>query len=123
MAVTYQNKDHWFLFLLFPFLAGVVAIKNYKAPWAKNIIWAFFVFYGFTFGTGEGNATDSESADITRYISEVKQLYKKDLTFDQVVNLYAKNDDIDILKLTLAIGISRVTDSQQVVTTIYSFIF
>ena len=123
MAVTYQNKDHWFLFLLFPFLAGVVAIKNYKASWAKNIIWAFIVFYGFTISISNESSKNDKTADINRYAMQVKDLYKTDLKFQDVVKLYQDNEDIDILKLTIAIVISRVTDSPQVLAGVFGLIF
>ena len=123
MAVTYQNKDHWYLFLLFPFLAGVVAIKNYKASWAKNIIWAFIVFYGFTISISNESSKNDKTADTNRYAMQVKDLYKTDLKFQDVVKLYQDNEDIDILKLTIAIVISRVTDSPQVLAGVFGLIF
>lgn len=123
MAVTYSNNNHWYLFLMSPFLTAILAVKNYKAPWAKNIIWAFFVFYGFTFGMSQETSTGKQSGDITRYVKELKDLYKEDLSFSEIAKLYKNNEDIDILRLTLAIGISRVTDSSQVLTAIYGFIF
>ena len=123
MAVTYQNKDHWYLFLLFPFLAGVVAIKNYKASWAKNIIWAFIVFYGFTISISNESSKNDKTADINRYAMQVRDLYKTDLKFQDIVKLYKDNEDIDILKLTIAIVISRVTDSPQVLAGVFGLIF
>ncbi len=123
MAVTYSNNNHWYLFLLSPFITGILAVKNYRSPWAKNIIWAFLVFYGFTFGTAKETSTGSKIADIARYSKELKDLYKQDLSFEQIVKLYRDNEDIDIVRLTLAIAISRVTDNQQILTAIYGLIF
>lgn len=123
MAVTYSNNNHWYLFLLSPFITGILAIKNYRSPWAKNIIWAFVVFYGFTFGIAQETSTGSKIADIERYSRELQDLYQQDLNFEQIVKLYRDNEDIDILRLTLAITISRVTDNQQILTAIYGLIF
>lgn len=123
MAVTTGNKYHWYLFLVFPFLTGILAIKNYRATWAKNIIWAFVVFYGFTFSIPEQVGQNGESADINRYVGKVTNMYKLDLSFADVVKLYQENEDIDILQLTIAIMVSRVTNSPQVLTAIYGFIF
>ena len=123
MAVTYRNNNHWYLFLAFPFFAGINAIKNYRASWAKNIIWAFIVFYGYTFSISSEVSKDGASADINRYTLQVRKLYKIDLTFKDVVKLYQDNEDFDILQLTIAIAVSRVTDSSQVLTAIYGFIF
>lgn len=123
MAVTYSNNNHWYLFLLSPFITGILAVKNYRSPWAKNIIWAFVVFYGFTFGTAQETSTGSKIADIARYSNELKDLYQQDLSFEQIVKLYRDNEDIDIVRLTLAIAISRVSDNQQILTAIYGLIF
>ena len=116
MAVTYSNNNHWYLFLLSPFITGILAVKNYRSPWAKNIIWAFVVFYGFTFGTAQETSTGNKIADIARYSNELKDLYQQDLSFEQIVKLYRDNEDIDIVRLTLAIAISRVSDNQQILT-------
>ncbi|MDN3658899.1 EpsG family protein [Ferruginibacter paludis] len=123
MAITYSNRDSWYLFLIFPFLTAIIALKNYKAPWAKNIVWAFIVFYGFTFGMSKETSTGESTADITRYAQQIKDLYNQDLSFGEIINLYQQNDDIDIARLTIAIGVSRITDNQQVLTAIYAFIF
>lgn len=123
MAVTTGNKYHWHLFLVFPFFTGILAIKNYRATWAKNIIWAFVVFYGFTFSISQEAGKNGESADINRYVASVTNMYKLNLSFADVIKLYQENEDIDILQLTIAIMVSRVTNSPQVLTAIYGFIF
>lgn len=106
-----------------PFLVGILAIKNYKSTWAKNIIWAFVVFFGTTFGMSKEVSSGQDTTDITRYVQELKNLYVQDLNLSAIIKLYQENDDIDLLKLTIAIGISRFTDSQLILTAIYGFIF
>ena len=32
-----------FLFLIWPFFAAIFAIRNYRAAWAKDLIWLFVV--------------------------------------------------------------------------------
>lgn len=118
-----SNQTQWFLFLIFPFFAVINAFKHYKSSWAKNIFWAFVVFFGFTFGTSKEKSLDGGSADIFRYEDQVKELHKLDLSFQDIKKLYADNDDVDILRLTIAIVISRFTDSMQLLTAVYGFIF
>jgi hypothetical protein len=115
--------SHWYLFLLSPFLTAILAVWSYKASWAKNIIWAFIVFFGFTFGTASESSTGSKTSDVFRYTNELAEMHKKNLTFPQIQKLYKNNDDIDILRLTLAIGVSRFTDSSKILLGIYGLIF
>lgn len=45
-----QNKAHaYLLFLIWPFFALIYALVNYRSSFAKNIVWLFCGFYGFTF--------------------------------------------------------------------------
>ena len=124
MSKTTVNTDysHWYLYLISPFLAGLVALKNYRTSWAKNVLLAFIVFFGFTFGTAK-EISGSASSDIFRYTEEVKTLYKINLSFDQIKKLYRENKDIDVLRLTIAIGLSRFTDNAKILTAIYGLIF
>ena len=36
------------IFLLWPFLSLFFSFMNYKEPWAKNIVWFFVAFFGYT---------------------------------------------------------------------------
>lgn len=123
MAVTYQNKDHWYLFLVFPFLAAITAVKNFRTPWSKNLIWAFVVFFGFTFGIAEEVSRDGGSVDIFRYGQELDEMYKNQSGFKEIIKIYQEGDDIDILKTLISYVISRFTNSMQILTTVYAFIF
>lgn len=119
------NSSHWFLFLLLPFFAGMKALQNFRAPWAKNILWAFVVFYGFTFTIGkETSSTSSDSGgDINRYVEEFQSLYGKPLTLSESIDFFKESGEADILRTIIAIILSRVTDSQRVLTAVYGFIF
>ena len=114
-----NTDSHWILFLILPFFAGIAAIKRFRAPWAKNIIWAFIIFYGFTYAIGK----ESNNDDINRYAEELHSLYGKSLTFHQAVNLFKEGEEVDILRTLLAIVISRVTDSHEILTGVYALSF
>ncbi len=125
MSKSINSQSHWNLFLLFPIYAAYYALKSYKATWAKNIIWAFVVFYGFTIGTSKEIAAGSDggTADIFRYAQGVKDLHEKSLSFSEIKKLYAENEDIDILNLTISIIVSRITDNLQLLAAVYGLIF
>lgn len=124
MQVTAKKKlqasdSHWFLFFLMPFFASIAAVRNYKAPWAKNVVWMFVVFYGYTFAVGRENF----DADVVRYIEELKELYGRSLTFYDVLGIFKENKDADIVRTTLAVLVSRFTNNGQVLTAVYGLIF
>jgi hypothetical protein len=118
-----NSTAHWYIFLLSPFLAGIIAFKNREAKWAKNILWLFVVFYGFTFSYAEEVASGGGTTDIYRYIDDIKVMYQQNLDLNQIAQLYKENHDVDILRLTLTIVVSRFTDSARVLTAIYALIF
>ena len=123
MVLTYQNKDHWYLFLLLPFLAVIMAIRSFRTSWAKNIIWAFVVFYGFTFSISAPVGKEAASADINRNTDQVSNLYESNLGFAGIAKLYRDNKDIDILQLTISIAVSFITDSPRVLTAVFGLVF
>lgn len=49
MPQSKQGVTSYLLFILWPFLSLVHAVMNYKAKYAKNIIWLFCAFFGYTF--------------------------------------------------------------------------
>jgi len=107
------------LFLIWPFVAALAALKHYKKPWAKNVAWAFVGFFGFTFAIGAA----SQGNDIVRYVSEYQALYNVHFTWDKAVDYFQYSGEIDILRTLIAVVFSRFTDSQAVLTGVYGIIF
>src|SRR5258708_2586071 len=92
------SEAHWVLFLFLPFLAGAYSVWNFRAKWAKNIMWAFIVFYGFTFSISKENTGEGNESDIARYTYEVKTLYREPLTVKSAVNYFYETGEADILR-------------------------
>lgn len=113
------SDSHWFIFLMLPFFASITALKNYRAPWAKNVVWAFVVFYGFTFAV----AKESIDADINRYVDDLKEMYARSLSFYDVLEVVKESGEADILRTLIAIVVSRFSQSASVLTAVYGFIF
>lgn len=116
-----DNKESYyagFLFLLWPFLALVSAFRNYRKPWAKNILWAFIAFYGFTFGVVEGSR-----ADIVRYIASFQDWYTESVSLVGAVEYFWASRNLDILNLTIQITVSRFTDNPAMLTLAYATVF
>jgi len=107
------------LFLIWPFMAALAALKHYNKPWAKNVAWAFVAFFGFTFAIG----TASQGNDIVRYVAEYQALYNVYFTWDKAIDYFRYSGEIDILRTLIAIVFSRFTDNQAVLTGVYGIIF
>lgn len=124
MQVTAKKKlqasdSHWFLFIVFPFFSLITAVRSFRASWAKNIVWAFVVFYGFTFAIGK----ESSDNDINRYVGELKEMYLKDFSVNEFVNFFTESGEVDLARTLIAIIVSRFSQNQQVLTAVYGFIF
>lgn len=117
------GEGPWLLFLILPIGSLIMAVRNFRAPWAKNLFWAFCVFYGATFAISEETQKSTEQVDIVRYLAEVKDLYPQQLSWTDIGKLYVKSEDIDIIRLALNVIISRFTDEPKVVLIVYSLIF
>ncbi|WP_194778194.1 EpsG family protein [Pararhodonellum marinum] len=85
----------------------------------KNILWAFIIFYGYTFEIGR----ESQGSDINRYVAEIVQLHQLEMDYGVALNYYRDSGEIDILRTFLAIVISRFTDQQKIVTAVYAVFF
>jgi len=121
---TYSNnkKSGFYsavLFLIWPFLSLMTALWNYKSSWGKNILWAFVAFYGFTFAIGAEN----EGSDIVRYVAEVEQLHRIDMSIVDAAGYFYESGEVDILKTFIAVMLSRITENQSIVTLVYGIIF
>jgi len=117
-----NNKTGFYsaiLFLVWPFLALCSAFWNYKSSWGKNILWAFVAFYGFVFAIG----MESQGNDIVGYVTEVEELHRVKMTAGDAVDYFLESGEVDFVETILAVMISRVTDSQSIVTLVYGLIF
>lgn len=115
-----EKLIRWILFMVNPFLSAIVSFKDYSKPITINIFWAFCVFYGFTFAIGN----ESIGNDILEYLAEVRYLYSlSSADFPGFLAYFRQTGEIDILRVFLSYVISRFTDSQVVLTTVYALIF
>lgn len=79
-------KNAFFYFIVFPFYGLIQAIKNYKLPWAKNMVWLFVVFYGFTMFRPIG-------MDSTRYAQKLERIYNEEKTWNNFIASFYSVDE------------------------------
>ena len=107
------------IFFIWPLLSVILAFKDYKSSWGKNIFWAFVAFYGMSFAIG----AESQNSDIVRYVAEVEYLHGMQMSLGDAVDYYRESGEVDILRTFIAITVSRFTDNQAILTLIYGLIF
>lgn len=119
MKHSTKAKEYYILFLFQPFLALILALKNFRVSGVKNLIWLFTIFFSLTIAIGK----ESEGSDIVRYIGQMQRFYSMNIGFDDFWTLFQESGEIDILRTLLAFLVSRVTDNQYVLLVVYGTIF
>lgn len=110
---------HLIFFFLQPFLTLLYYLKNFKKPQAKNIMWLFTIFYGFTFAIGHENS----GSDIVRYMKEVSTLHYLNYNINGIITYYLNSREIDILRTLLAFLVSYFTNNGFYLIIIFSVIY
>lgn len=105
----------YLLFLIWPFLALISALKNFRMPWAKNIFWVFCMFYGYLF------IVDFDAGrDIVRVVSEFQRLHETEISFIEYLKYTGR---ADILRVFIDYTLSRFTGNYSIQTLVFAAIF
>lgn len=102
---------HWIFFLIFPFLSVLLALKNYKWKWSKNIIWLFVSFAGFTL------VIYNNTIDANFYKDYFLEMTNPTFSFDSLLNnLYSseRGARLDIYHPILSYFVSRFTNNYHI---------
>ena len=120
------KKNSILLFLIWPFMALGYAIQNYKAVWAKDIVWLFVIFYGFTLALANNNGGEN-SRDAYRYRVKFTAMAHEDITFGNIASQFYDEDsetqNLDIIELSILFLLSRFTDNYHVLFCVFGLIF
>jgi hypothetical protein len=119
---TLQSRNRIYIILIYilsPLLALLVAIKNYKSTWAKNIVWLFVAFYGYTM------VISNEGIDANGYRDSFLQMAQSELTFEDFISqLYNENSSyVDIAQPLISYVVSIFTTNFKVLFLVYGLIF
>lgn len=108
------------LFFIWPLASLYISFKNYKQIWAKNILWLFCGFFGYTLIIGgEGGADSARYAELFIYYAH------SDLSLTELWrSFYTEGTTYtDIFAPLLTYMVSRITDNPSVLFTIFGLIF
>lgn len=119
-----NKKNSILLFLLWPFFALVYAIRNYKASWAKDIVWFFVIFYGFTM-TIHNDPNSESTADANRYRDKFTMMAARDITWEELTATFYDTEEqsLDIIEAIIIFLLSRVTANTNVLFAVFGLIF
>jgi hypothetical protein len=111
-------KNNFIFFLLSPFLGFIQAFKYHREAWAKNSIWLFVIFYGYTMYR-------PEIMDATRYVLSLINLYEKPLTWDVFIsNFYSDDSDsVDIYQPLVTFILSRFTKDGNILFAVFGTVY
>lgn len=111
-------KNAFNLFLLSPIIGVVQAFKHHREHWAKNSIWLFVVFYGFTMYR-------PELMDSSRYVAKLQELYSQSVSWDSFTNsFYSEDGDtVDLYQPLVTYLLSMVTDNGNILFAVFGLVF
>ena len=120
VALPYlDTKNYLILFLLWPFLACITAILNFGQKEARNIVYAFLVYYGLTFVVG------NEGIDASRIAMALKMnamLPFSDI-FRIIGGVYATDTTVDIVEPLISFVVSRITEDHRLLFGTFAALF
>lgn len=111
-------KNNFVFFLVSPFLGFIQAFKYFREDWAKNSVWLFVIFYGYTMFR-------PEIMDANRYVVNLINLYNRPVTWDLFVgNFYSdESDTVDIYQPLLTFLLSRITKDGNILFAVFGFVY
>jgi hypothetical protein len=116
---TSSGTSYLILFIIWPFLAFLIALANYTHKEARTVIFFFLVYFGLTF------VSDNELMDSFRYV-ETWRFYASlpfsDI-FRAVTGYYSYSSSVDFMEPLVAFLISRITESHHIFFAVFAGIF
>ena len=118
-----ERKYSLILFLIWPFFSIIYAIRNYRAIWAKDLVWFFVIFFGFTLTIIL--ADSDEQSDGSRYRDKFVAMAGQQVNFDNISVLFYDEDSqvLDVIETIVIFTVSRFTDNYHVLFAVFGLIF
>jgi hypothetical protein len=114
-------KNAFFYFIVFPFYGLIQAVRNYRLPWAKNMVWLFVVFHGYTMYRPE--LTDS-----TRYVQKLIDISNSKRTWDNfLLSFYSIDNEgkatVDIYEPLMTNFVSLFTQNGSILFAFFGIVY
>jgi len=107
------------LFLVWPFIAFIMAIRRFELPQNKAIVYLFMALFGFTFILG------NEAMDSFRYAERLQDtaLLPFNQFYNIVIGLYSTETSLDIMMPLVNFIVSRFTTDHRILLGVWALIF
>ena len=114
-----QGRQYLLLFIIWPFLAFITAIANFKHKEAKKVVYFFLIYYGLCF------VNQNEGVDAYRYALDLKENASLPFSdfFKIVGGLYATDTSVDIVEPFISFIVSRFTSDPGIYFAVWAAIF
>lgn len=115
-----NSKYYLILFLLWPFLAFIVALTDYGHKEAKKVVYLFLIYYGATTVVDVGYYIDATGYAL---MLKEKSLLPFSDFFKIFSNLYSESGSIDIAESIISFLVSRITTDHRILFAVFAAIF
>ena len=121
-AVLPRISSAWLVFfLIWPFGALIRALRHFRAPQTKTIIWLFCIFFGFVFVIPENVPGAADSA---RYARQLIEAHNQPLSWSYFLSmLYAEGGFVDIYQPFVTWLVAIFTDNPRILMAIFGAVF
>jgi hypothetical protein len=116
--VIHPLKNNFVFFIFSPFIGLIQAFKHYNEKWAKNSLWLFVIFYGYTMFR-------PDTMDSSRYVLKLQELYNTPLSWSAFSNSFYSDqgDTIDIYQPLVTYLLSLFTDNGNILFAVFGIVF
>lgn len=107
------------LTLIWPAFSVIRAFRRYREPWAKNILWLFTCFFGYTF-------IISGQMDSVRYTERLVQLSHLQFatTWEFIAMIYGPDSGYpDVIEPLITFTLSRFTSDGHILMAVFGLVF
>ncbi|SMO50025.1 EpsG family protein [Saccharicrinis carchari] len=115
-----SSKYYLVLFVLWPFLAFLVALADYSHKEAKKVVYVFLIYYGATTVVDVGYYIDAVGYAL---LLKEKSILPFSDFFKIFSNLYSNSDSMDVLEPVLSFLVSRITTDHRMLFAIFAATF
>jgi hypothetical protein len=113
-----SSKNYLLLFILWPFMAFIVAIVNFAHKEARTVVYIFLIYYGFTF------VNNNDAVDAFRYSLNLKANALLPFSdFFKIVGGLNTDTTVDIVEPLISFIVSRFTSNYSLYFAVWAAIF
>lgn len=118
-SVLSNARNYTILFILWPFLAFIVALDNFSRKEARAVVYTFLIYYGLNF------VIIGDGVDAFRYALWLKQTAMLPFSdfFKIVGGIYSSDTTVDIVQPLITFIISRFTENHSLLFGAFAALF